>query len=180
LIATLARHGKGVRVWDRHSGKLQRDLPVEGAARAAFSPDGKWLVTGTAREYQFWQVSSWTTGPVIRHDSLYGMAFTRDGTMLALPVFNYAVRLIDPATCREIATLAPANAQIISSIRFSSDGSQLAASAETHTIQVWDLRLIRQRLAEMGLDWDLPAYPPPKDDPSEPLRVEVVNAPPQP
>jgi tetratricopeptide (TPR) repeat protein len=42
-------------------------------------------------------------------------------------------------------------------------------------IHVWDLRAIRRKLAERDLDWNLPAYGPPKesDSPSAPLRVVV-------
>lgn len=29
------------------------------------------------------------------------------------------------------------------------------------TIQLWDLRLIRQQLASMNLDWGMPPYPEP-------------------
>lgn len=49
-------------------------------------------------------------------------------------------------------------------------------SPECH---VWNLRLIRQQLASMNLDWDMPPYPP--EDPAltnRPLRVIVrTNAP---
>ena len=40
-------------------------------------------------------------------------------------------------------------------------------------LRVWDLRLIRRHLAEMGLDWGLPPYPPPAHDARPPLRVLV-------
>jgi hypothetical protein len=42
-------------------------------------------------------------------------------------------------------------------------------------IQVWNLRLIRQELAAMGLDWDLPSYPPEAANaPAEPVSIKVV------
>src|SRR5262249_39543826 len=46
--------------------------------------------------------------------------------------------------------------------------------------QVWDLRLIRRHLADMGLDWELPPYPPLSSDLANPLRVQVLPAKPLP
>jgi hypothetical protein len=40
----------------------------------------------------------------------------------------------------------------------SPEGSQLAACCSGHGFRIWDLHLIRQQLADMGLDWDLPPY----------------------
>jgi len=44
--------------------------------------------------------------------------------------------------------------------QFSPDGSQLAVVQNDQQVLLWDLRLIRQELAQMHLDWDLPPYPP--------------------
>ena len=50
---------------------------------------------------------------------------------------------------------------------FSPDGSRLVGTTnEPPSAQVIDLRPIRRRLAEMGLDWDAPAFP--EDDPARP------------
>ena len=60
-------------------------------------------------------------------------------------------------------------------LRFSSDGTLLAFNTLTnHLVHLWNLRLIRERLASMELDWDLPAYPPETTTgDSEPLQVEI-------
>ena len=42
-------------------------------------------------------------------------------------------------------------------------------------VHVWDLRAIRNHLAEMGLDWDAPAYS--DDDPAEPSALPLPAAP---
>jgi hypothetical protein len=59
---------------------------------------------------------------------------------------------------------------------FTPDGTKLIAlsGGKVRGIRVWDLRLIRQHLANMGLDWDAPPYPP--ADPGKtlvPLKLEV-------
>ena len=47
-------------------------------------------------------------------------------------------------------------------------------NGEGQAIRVWDLRLIREQLAKMGLDWDMPSYPPKSiPDNAPPLKVNV-------
>jgi hypothetical protein len=67
------------------------------------------------------------------------------------------IRLIDPVTLHEYATLeSPLNAAI-TALSFSLDGTQLAASTHSRALQLWDLRFIRAELAKMNLDWTLPS-----------------------
>src|SRR5262249_47999422 len=96
-----------------------------------------------------------------------------DGKILAVSHSSRIVRLLEHATGQELARLAAPHAVEIVGLYFSADGSQLAARSLSHIIQVWDLRLIRAQLAAMGLDWDLPPYPPGEDRGPGPLRVEV-------
>ena len=66
------------------------------------------------------------------------------------------MRLFEAASGRELATLEPPTSQYITRLAFSPDGAQLAVGTVTEGIQLWDLRLIRQELAAMKLDWDTP------------------------
>jgi hypothetical protein len=50
-------------------------------------------------------------------------------------------------------------ARLLSGLRFSRDGSQLAALEWDQQIQIWDLRCIRQELAQLDLDWEGPPFP---------------------
>jgi hypothetical protein len=45
-----------VRLWDARSGVLARAVPVVGSAHVMFSPEGRWLLTGAAKDYCFWEV----------------------------------------------------------------------------------------------------------------------------
>ena len=103
------------------------------------------------------------------------MAYSPDGHVLAVACSRYAVQLIDVATCRPLARLEPPALQHLAWLCFSPDGTQLVATSENHTIQLWDLRAIRQRLATMSLDWPAPPYAPSAaPQPSQPLAVKVV------
>jgi hypothetical protein len=179
--AALRTHGAGItKVWDARTGKLVKDLPtqvVTGDSYVAFTSDGRWLVTTTREECRFWKTESWEPAHVIgREHSVWppgGLAFSRDGRMLAIMHSFASVQLLDPSTRQEIASLVAPDTQRIYHLRFSADGSCLAASRDNQIVTVWDLRQIRKQLAAIGLDWDLPPYPPPQDGPSGPFQAEV-------
>ncbi len=184
-IAAISASDGRVQIWDARSGKRVHILPVgdgrSGAtAQFTFSPDGRWLVTGETHEYRFWEVDSWRLGRRIPRPSGTGIggraAFSPDGSVLALTHSPLLVRLLHAATGRLLATLESPDPYIVSRLRFSPDGSLLAVSRENNTTQVWDLRGIRQNLTRMGLDWDLPPYPPPpaRSRTRTPLTVQVI------
>ncbi len=77
------------------------------------------------------------------------------------------VRLVDARTDQELATLPAPDLPVVDRLCFSPDGSRLACLMETMGVQMWDLRYLRAQLADMGLDWDLPAYSaePPQGEP---------------
>jgi hypothetical protein len=82
----------------------------------------------------------------------------------------------DASTGREYVRLeVPVQVRFIP-IGFTADGSRLMAlGIESQALHVWDLRLIRRQLAEIGLDWEAPAYPlAPRRQPG-PLQLEVIG-----
>jgi WD40 repeat protein len=156
--ATGTWRGAGTRIWDLHSGQqIGKELPG-GDAHVAFSPDGRWLVNGTENEYQFWEVGSWRPGPLrIPRTPPTGpgpLAFSTDGKILAIVHPFCEVRLIETASGRQLATLAAPEPHPIRWLCFRPDGEQLAVACEKGVLQLWDLRRLRQRLTEIGLDWD--------------------------
>src|SRR5207253_10686088 len=111
--------------------------------------------------------SQWEAGPS-------PLAFARRDPLLALTLAPRTVQLVNPVTGRELATLTAPDLHFLSSLCFSPDGSQLAAATYDHAVQLWDLRAIRRQLADIGLDWDLPAYPPLAEATEiKPLKVTV-------
>jgi WD40 repeat protein len=149
-----------VRVWEAAGGKPVRDLPGSRrdahAEAVAFSPDNQWLVVGGPLDYRWWHVGSWKPGQTITKNQPVGwtkLAFARDGSLLALTPTPYTVRLVEPATGRELATLTPPDRHAITWLSLSADGGQLAAATQDHLVQLWDLHRLRQRLMAMRLDW---------------------------
>jgi WD40 repeat protein len=165
-----------ITVWDARTGDHVRDLDRVVNGSATFSPDGKWLVAGIPNEFHFWETGTWTLArvlPRIQSGGGFGnAAFSPDGRLLALSISRHEVQLRDPATGRELALFQSPEPMSVTRPCFNPNGSRLAVATEGQGIQSWDLRLIRQQLAEIGLDWDLPPYPlAPAAEDGTPLRV---------
>jgi serine/threonine protein kinase/WD40 repeat protein len=173
-VATGSHSGTGVKIWDARSGECKKELPGDGS-RVGFSPDGKWLATNRG----LWAVGSWQG--VRRIGECSGVfAFSPglkspSGKLLAVETGYGVVRLVNPDTGHEYARLEDPDQDRAFDLSINADGTQLVVSNndDSRSIHVWDLRAIREQLAKMGLDWDLPPYPPPAPD-LKPLRVEVA------
>jgi len=169
MLAAGGWHRSGVRILSAQTGKLVKELPTgdddpDTATSVAFSPDGRYLVTAIPKEYCFWEVESWSLArripQQIGNDFPATMAFSRDGKIFAGTHSRNVVRLHDAATGHVLADLEAPNSRHITSLAFNADGTQLAACESRDALRVWDLRMIREGLAPMGLDWALPPFPP--------------------
>lgn len=148
-----------IQVFEIQTGVSVFTLKKRSNVSVVFSPDSKWLVTGSGEEYSIWKIGSWgqpvRSLPRDRAISLAGpIAFTADGKVLAIASSQENVKLLNAAgNWEEIATLVAPDQKLLSWLRFSQSG-QLAAVSENNVIQLWDLRLIREQLVKMGLDFD--------------------------
>jgi serine/threonine protein kinase/WD40 repeat protein/Flp pilus assembly protein TadD len=165
-------------VFDAETGRLTHKWPGLGAC-LGFSPCGRWLVTGSVTSHEFWRVGTWEPERKLeraeRNNVPGPLAFSPDGRLLAVAHSGRAIRLLEPETGRLVATLTAPAELLLADLRFSPDGGRLAAATEGHAVQLWDLRLIRQQLAEIGLDWDHPAPPPPAAGPAPRVTADSGN-----
>jgi WD40 repeat protein len=150
---TIATKGPDVIIWDTQSGSVARRISCE-PGYLGFSPDGRWLGVTDARVVRLWHVGTWLPGPVIGAAKPGVFTFSADGRLLAL-ADERGVRLEELDTGRRLATLTPPPeaSTAVWAVAFSPDAGQLAVSAGDSTILLWDLRLIRERLTALGLDW---------------------------
>jgi serine/threonine protein kinase/WD40 repeat protein/tetratricopeptide (TPR) repeat protein len=173
--------GVGAKVWEAGSGRHVVDLPVVAPGSLEFSPDGKWLVTNGGG-FRIWEVGTWREGPTLGGPAEdCGFAFSPDGKLLALGDEPGLVRLVAPDMGKELARLTAREMTRLSPQCFTPDGGQLIAiGRESQVLHIFDLRALREQLAELGLDWDAPPLPsaPPAMavTRSAPLEVRVMGA----
>jgi tetratricopeptide (TPR) repeat protein len=122
------------------------------------------------------RVASWTEASPIDWQS--GATFSRDGSLFATGTELGDIRLLNPITQQELARLVDPSQDRAGNLAFTADSSRLInCSDDGKAIHIWDLRLVRKQLAEMGLDWDAPALVEPSEKATvsakQPLAVEV-------
>ncbi|HXY36142.1 MAG TPA: WD40 repeat domain-containing serine/threonine-protein kinase [Planctomycetaceae bacterium] len=165
-----ATHLTGLaKIWDARDGRFVRQLADWGATLPRFSPDGRWLST-TLDGGRLFAVDTWEQGPHLGGHA----AFSPDSKLAAVPT-QAGLRLLETASGREVAVLEDPNPDSILVVLFTPDGTKLITVNEFKGIHVWDLRLIRQALKDLGLDWNWPEFAPapaPRQI-DEPLKVEI-------
>jgi hypothetical protein len=168
-----------VKIWQARTGRLLKELPPASNARPCFSPNGRWLAIGKLDEgVRVWSVEDWREHLCI--DGALAAApknsvFAPDSKLLAVEDGNGVLRLIDLDEGRTVTRLEDPNQARGRVLAFSPDGTRLiAASNDDQAIHVWDLRALRGRLTELGLDWDAPPYPPVELSDSASNRLQVA------
>ena len=92
---------------------------------------------------------------------------------MALRHDSAAIELRDTTSGKLLAVLEAPYPVSASEIDFSPDDTQLAVThSHTRELLIWDLRLLREELMKMGLDWDRPAYPA-KIEPTSPKTFHL-------
>jgi WD40 repeat protein len=171
-----------VSIWDVARGTLVHRLPqVEGYGGATFSPDGRMLITADRICYRFWEVASWKLKATVPRGprSVSGqVALPRDGRLLVVGQDRNRIDLYDAITLRRLAKLEIPGPAGLSGVSLSPDGTRLAATTDANVIALWNLRRLREELAALDLDWEMPPYPAagPAEEPVEPLTAKVLPA----
>jgi eukaryotic-like serine/threonine-protein kinase len=173
--ATAAWKNQLFKIWDARSGELVRSYSMPARIWVAFSPDNRWLAT-SGMDYQLWEVGTWQpkSPPKRGYESavLNFAAFSPDGRVMARADAS-KIELLETSTEKPLATLEGLDSSRVAQFKFSPDGSKLAVVCYDQQVQLWDLRLIRQELAQMHLDWDMPPYPPVGNAAMSPITLQI-------
>jgi WD40 repeat protein/Tfp pilus assembly protein PilF len=173
-IATASHTGIEVKIWDGRSGTHVRDLGLMGS-RVEFSPDGAWLAT-TSNGLTLWSVGDWKAAWHGTGDSTSALAFSPDGSIVAVGAGEGAIALHETASGRELARLTNPDGQRPSWMTFSPDQRHLAGiSFDNKSLSVWDLHEVDCRLKKLGVAWEWPSSRALKPDQQEsiPLKIDV-------
>jgi len=159
-IASVSVHDRTVTVWNIASGKISFSLtgPREWQwiDSVAFSPDGKWLATGSYNGTI--QLSDALTGRELRTVAtrlgvFRGLAFSPDSKQLAASGSGLTLWRVD--TGQQIARFTiPGN---VFDVSFSPDGKRIAAcTSEAHAAE-WDIASGRETLS-LAVHHDVPTF----------------------
>ncbi len=125
-------------------------LPGAPITRVGFSPDGRWLVS-TGGGAWISAVGKWERRRLWATE-VWGVAWSPKSSVLALETGGGVIRLVDPATGRELAALTDPNLARANHLAFSHDGRLLVASTtDRAAIRVWDLLTLCNELERLGL-----------------------------
>ena len=135
--------GDVAKLWDLATGRALRDFRGHRSTieSVAFSPDGKFLVTGGSNDKtaRLWDVS---TGRQLRvfnaPDGVDSVAVTSDGKSLVTGGEGGTARLWDLSTGQELRAFS-GHTKYISSIAVTPDGKYLVTAGGDDTVRLWDL-----------------------------------------
>ena len=145
----------GVFLWDTATGRTTATLPlslsIPQVTAVAFSPDGSILASGDLNGSTYlWDIATGKLTatltdplrPVNKYTDPNGhqvssVAFSRDGTTLAVADLNGSTYLWDLATGKITATLTDPSSAGVISVAFSPDGTTLAAGDENGSVYLW-------------------------------------------
>jgi len=157
-IATSYRY-KNAQIWSLATGK---PVAVLGGGNSGgllgFSPSGRWLAcSGTGADHLLWNPETWTRGPVLppQVEAETGrFAFSYDETLLAVSMFDQVGLVSLPAG--EFLGLLEQRMlpNPLCRLRFSPDGSQLAAQGADNSLTLWNLGELKRELRALNLYWE--------------------------
>jgi WD40 repeat protein len=147
VLATVSDDGT-VRLWELATGRPIGSPLIAGTGTVGwvpwvvFSPDGKTLAVVYPDGTQLWQVA---TGRPIGSRLTGGtrfvgsVAFSPDGTIMAIGGVDGAVQLWDVATHRPIGSPLTGGGGVVESVAFSPDGKTLAVRSGNHATRLLDV-----------------------------------------
>jgi len=130
-----------VRLWDFQTGKKLHSFTgrKESASSVAFSPNGKWALSGSGKTVQLWDCQ---TGKKLQSfaghsGSVDSVAFSPDGKWVLSGSDDKTVRLWDCQTGKELRSFQ-GHSKTVNGVAFSPDGKWALSVSADETVRLWD------------------------------------------
>jgi WD40 repeat protein len=142
VLATGSGSG-AIRVWDIDMGTLVREMSGSyNSVRAVYSPDGSFLAAGDSGWTEEFPVRLWDAASgelrrtLLGHGKdIGGLAFTRDGWVLASGDWDGSISLWDVGTGERLQVLQQVGS--VKSAAFRPDGGRLATAGFDGLVSIW-------------------------------------------
>ena len=135
-----------------HSDLLTLKGHTNGVNAVAFSPDGKWLASGSSdMTVKVWDATTGEETRVLKGHTgaVRSIAFSADGNRLASVGSDKMVKVWDVMSGKEALTLKGHTDQVMS-VAFSPDGKRLGSASVDQTVKVWDTTTGQEMLMLKG------------------------------
>ncbi len=146
-ILALPSDAGAVILVETSTGRVMTELPLKGADprwddRVTFDSEGKRIAlvthhTGGVFDLTVDSVDSNRLAARTVADGCYSLAFSPDGTLIAVGQHERKVMLLDASTLDEVEVLHGHRGGV-SALAFSPDGAYLASSSQDGTTRIWD------------------------------------------
>jgi WD40 repeat protein len=135
-----------VGLWDVAALQLEATLPGSPKSyRIVYSADGRLLAAAIDKTVRVWAVDTRTdNGTLGLGSTVYGLAFSPDGTRLACGCADNTIHLLDVGRLQEVAELR-GHTGYVHAVQFSPDGTRLASASGDFTVRIWDTLSVQAR-----------------------------------
>jgi WD40 repeat protein len=129
--------------WQRQTHLQVETLPGHGESilAVAYSPDGRWIVTGSADQTaRVWGTATSKVLHTLRGHSgpIRSVAFSSDSQYIVTGSFDQTAKIWESESGKELQTFEGHEGYILS-VAFSGDGRQVVTGSRDQKVKVWDV-----------------------------------------